>query len=182
MLALLNQKPPAEADLMMKLDTRPYGVQKLAQQVLGGIGEKRETAMNVAFSASPVKYSPDEKSPIPAGLARHSVVKKLVQNQITGGDIKFSPGELKDFACEFYTVMSDPYDPQQYKILATAKSNSEIAFGNVLLGYFMAYQKGNFVRRDGTALGKPCECCYGAELMHSPWRRCIVDRCKKPAA
>jgi hypothetical protein len=151
MLTLLGTKPSPDTKLERALDDKPYGVHNLAGQVLGISSPKKAQA----FSASAVKYSSEDTAPIPAGLERNSVVKKLVENQITGGDITFGAGELKKFASEFYTAMADPYDAQQYAKLSKAQSKSELAFGNILLGYFMAYQKGNFSLRDGTALGKP---------------------------
>src|SRR5947209_8792977 len=93
MLALLGQKPSKDAQLNAALNARPYGVQNLAQQVLGVSPANKAPVIN----AWRINYAAQEKAPIPASLARNSIVKKLVTSQVTGGDITVGAGEMKSF-------------------------------------------------------------------------------------
>lgn len=151
MLTLLGEREPAKSKMEALVEDKAYGVQNLAAQVLGITSKTRADKFQVAS----VRYEQDETEPVPRRLARNPVVKKLVGSQVSETKVSFSPGELKRFASEFFDTMEDPYDEEQTKLLVRAERNGRLAFGNLVTAYFMAYQKGSFVLRDGTALGKP---------------------------
>jgi len=149
-MRLLGEHEPAQGKPEM-IEDKPYGVQNLSAQVLGIVSKTRADKFNTAS----VRYEEGETEPVPRGLVRNTVVKKLVESQVTGGGVTFGAGELKQFAEEFFRTMEDPYDVKQTELLVRAGKVGRLAFGNLMTAYFIAYQKGNFVLRDGTALGKP---------------------------
>jgi hypothetical protein len=150
-IRLLGEREPEKGKLETMVEDKSYGVQNLAAQVLGITSKTREKKLDEAS----VRYEKNETEPVPRGLAQDPVVKKLVESQITGGEATFGAGELKQFATDFFKTMEDPYDEHQTSLLVRAGKEGRLAFGNLMTAYFMACQKGNFVLRDGTVLGKP---------------------------